>query len=634
VHFTITINCILMNFKFDLLEIKTAIEEKRLILALKFEKFLHKKFKNFLCLLQNFFSHENCSLYLSFFIALVSFFIRSKVDIGYYSAYNIDFADKLGKSLNFKDQYFGFIFLLIPLIKLANFLAINKIIFIDYFFNFLGLLSIFFSHKILKNSQIFSKKITLNLVIISFATSYFWRLETLIYNDFIIEQSFLLILIFLFLSYQIINIEKLDKRNQIRLAIISNLIIALNFKYIIIIISFEIIRFLKIKNFKNFFNFYNVFFVIFFVNYLYLLTLYFPSYFVSLNSQTINQIFIKLFSADILNNFIIYFYFLVIFFFVIKENKYLNNLAILMFSALLLLATDPLDSITKSLFYSLSFPLVFLTIFNLKSLNNLFFKKNWFIIVSILILCFSGAEFDEILNFYLSQKITIIIICFIILYADYSKIFQKISQKIMIFLVFFTFFNHSGKIFRSLFSIRDLNNRYALDYLVNPSSRTDFLYNISQKNLLSQQKIIFLNNKLSDIYPYKNYHNKFSDSEFKYYDIIQINSSKNDLVYYKKTLNNLISQINDNNNLMFLSYNSSNCFVNLLEIYLRNPEFKKIFINNFKYENSFLKNIKVSKTNFEQIQGDLTDQEFEIISQINNENEYFNTNEYEVYVRR
>jgi hypothetical protein len=622
-----------MNFKFDLLEIKTAIEEKRLILALKFEKFLLKKFKNFLNLLKSFFSHENCSLYLSFFIALVSFFIRSKVDIGYYSAYNIDFADKLDKSLSFKDQYFGFIFLLIPLVKSANFLAINKIIFIDYFFNFLGLLSIFFSHKILKNSQIFAKKFTLNLVIISFAISYFWRVETLIYNDFIVEQSFLLILIFLFLSYRFINSEKPKKINQIKLAIISNLIIALNFKYIIIILCFEIIRFLNIKNFKNFFNFYNVFFVIFFVNYLYLLTLYFPSYFANLNSQINSQIFIKLFSADILNNFTVYFYFLLVGFFITKENKYLNNLAILMFSALLILAIEPFDLITKSLFYSLSFPLVFLTLFNLKSLDNLFFIKNWFIIVSILILCFSGAEFDEILNFYLSQKITIIIICFIILCADYSKIFQKISQKIMIFLVFFTFFNHSGKIFRSLFSIRDLNNRYALDYLVNPSSRTDFIYNISQKILLNPQKIILLNNKLSDIYPYKNFHSKFSDSELEYYDIWQINSSKNGSVYYQKTLNNLISQINDNNNFMFLSYNSSNCFVNLLEVYLRNPEFKKIFINNFKYKNSFHKNIKVSKTNFEQIQGDLTDYEFAIISQINNENEYFDTYEFEVYVR-
>ena len=51
-------------------------------------------------------------------------------------------------------------------------------------------------------------------------------------------------------------------------------------------------------------------------------------------------------------------------------------------------------------------------------------------------------------------------------------------------------------------------------------------------------------------------------------------------------------------------------------------------------KNSFFKKIKVSKLNFDQTQENLTNSEFEIISQIKNDNEYFNINEFEVYVRK
>lgn len=244
-----------MNFNFDLLEIKTAIEEKRLIFGLKFEKFLNKNFKNFLNFIYTKIVQENFAFLSGFLVVLISLLIRSRTDIGDYSGYILDYINKLSaeykNSPNFK--FFYQEYSLIFLAKFSDFLGINRIIFFDYLINLLGILSIFVSYKILKNTKNIPHQIYLNLIILAFFISYFLRINALINNDFINKYSINLALIFIFLAYQICEIKNLNKFSQFKLSILAVLMISIDINFIIFVVFFEIFRFLKITNFKNIF---------------------------------------------------------------------------------------------------------------------------------------------------------------------------------------------------------------------------------------------------------------------------------------------------------------------------------------------------------------------------------------------
>jgi len=625
-----------MNFNFDLLEIKTAIEEKRLIFAQKFDKLLQKNFKKFLDFLLNKFFQENFLILISFFIVFVSLLIRSSTDIGYYSAYIID---NFNKPTNFQDNFspFHHLFfkiLIILSIKLAFLLKVNHLIFLDYLINLIGAISIIISYKILKKSGKIPDQITLNLIILSFLISYFWRVNALINNEFINQYSILLALIFIFLSYQISDIEKLNKICQFKASIISFLMVLVDFKFIILVITFEVFRLLKINNFKNIFSWYFLYILSLIFGYLIILATYNYDFFKILKLQINNVSFHRIISNPSIENYALYLNFLIFSYFIVKKNQYFGHFLVLLFVAILIVSQSNNQDIFLTIFYSMAFPAIFLSIFNLKFFDLNFLRKFWFLLITLLILFFSGSEFAEIINFYLSIKLINIFILFLILLIYNYRKLKKFAQNLMIFLISFAFLNHNGMIFRSLFSIRDVNNYQILDYLKSPNSKTDFI-NLSLKKLLDKESnAIWLNVHLSDIYPLLNYLELSNNSLKPNYDLKNPESTKFSSAFYQNSLNDLINQIVNKNNQLFFSFNSDLCSINLLEFYLRDLKFRNLFIQNFMFHDSFNRLIPANIIQLESVKENLSDHEFEIIKQIKNNNLFFTLSEFEIYVRK
>jgi hypothetical protein len=260
--------------------------------------------------------------------------------------------------------------------------------------------------------------------------------------------------------------------------------------------------------------------------------------------------------------------------------------------------------------------------------------KYWFILITLIILFLSGAELGEIINFYLSSQIAIILVFFLIIFGDYSKKIQKISQNIMIFMIIFIFLNHCGLIFRSIFSINDIYNKNIIDFQKTPNQKTNFLVSNYYDFFNNNSKILWLNPHLHDIYPFINYQKITNNSSFFYYDLTKLFFDKSAKNYHEKTLENLIKQMNNSPNSLLLSFNSPPCLINLLEFYLRDERFKKPFIENFKFQNLFIKNISLDLMPTKEIQEHLTDDEFSIVSQVKNTDPSSVFNEFEVYVGR
>jgi hypothetical protein len=166
---------------FDILKIKHEIEEQRLIFGQKLEYFLIKKLNYGKSLVENFLKNKKSAFYGSVFLILLSFFIQSLTDIGNSSAANI-----LGHE---------------SLLKAADFFKINVIIFTQILINFFAIISLIFSFKILERSSLSSNRVVLNLLILSFSTSFFFRNYEFASNDIASLGAIFLIFFYPLFSY-------------------------------------------------------------------------------------------------------------------------------------------------------------------------------------------------------------------------------------------------------------------------------------------------------------------------------------------------------------------------------------------------------------------------------------------------
>ncbi len=165
-------------FKLDLVNLQGNIEEKRLILGQKIERFLLQKLSLLIDFLKNLLAKNLFSACLT--IVLTSIIIRSTRDIG-------------------------------PSSGMILFRYNFSIIYAEILVNLLGICSIYFSYLILKKSEFFKNKILFNLLITSFAIGFFLRVYTLQFGEFITKSSLILALFFPFISYQFIKKNKIEK---------------------------------------------------------------------------------------------------------------------------------------------------------------------------------------------------------------------------------------------------------------------------------------------------------------------------------------------------------------------------------------------------------------------------------------
>ena len=174
---------------FSILEIQKNIEEKRQIYGQKLENFLLNIFNNFLKKSEELLGNKIFCFWLVFLFFSLSIFLRSKLDIGYLSAFEL--ANQNSFSLI---HYFN----LIPL-KIAQISGLNLMLIADHFINLLAIISLIISIKILRKSHLFV--IHQNLIIISFALGFFLQIKAIEYGEFIVENSLFLIVIFPYISY-------------------------------------------------------------------------------------------------------------------------------------------------------------------------------------------------------------------------------------------------------------------------------------------------------------------------------------------------------------------------------------------------------------------------------------------------
>lgn len=198
---------------FDILDIQKNIEEKRQIYGKRLEDFLLSKFRIFLKKSDELLAKRFFCFWLVFLFFSLSIFLRSRLDIGYLSAFEL---------VNNRFSLLHFVNL-IPL-KISKICGFNEMIIADYFINFLVIISLIFSVKILEKSYLSTTH--QNLIIISFALGFFLQIGAIEYGELIVENSLFLILVFPYISYLIKNSHY---KSQIFSALIFAIIIFIVF---------------------------------------------------------------------------------------------------------------------------------------------------------------------------------------------------------------------------------------------------------------------------------------------------------------------------------------------------------------------------------------------------------------------
>jgi len=241
----------------DLLEIQKNIEEKRLILGQKIERFLFRKIKSSIKttsnILQRFFAQPNSTFIVCALIFFASIFIRSSRDIGHDSAAYIAIAQKILQGGKYYHNFFennfplAFYLTIIP-VYLAQIFSVSPIIALEIFVNLCGILAIYFSAKILYKadngcSSNFHQQKTysrsqIQLLIICFCVGYFLRVYTLQFNEYGTKSSYFLALAFPYIAYQITSPN--SRLSQLIIGLFAGLIICLKPHYAMLPAVFEI----------------------------------------------------------------------------------------------------------------------------------------------------------------------------------------------------------------------------------------------------------------------------------------------------------------------------------------------------------------------------------------------------------
>jgi len=162
-------------------------------------------------------------------IFCLSIFLRSIIDIGPDTGVYLDLGKEVAKGhryyYDFFESNFPLSFYIYALqYKISLGLKINPIITAEIFINFLALLSIFYSAKILQRSAIYNNRAHYNLIIISYFLGFFLRSNVIQLGEFGTKSSFLLLCLFPYISFSFERKIALTKSELIQRGILMGLI--------------------------------------------------------------------------------------------------------------------------------------------------------------------------------------------------------------------------------------------------------------------------------------------------------------------------------------------------------------------------------------------------------------------------
>ncbi len=391
--------------RFDLLELQKNIEERRLIMAKKIENFLLQK----LFLVRNFLNKiifaKSCAFFGCFFIIALSLLLQSTRDLGPVSAAYIEITQKMLRGGKYYYNFFenssplSLLITSIPVLA-AKFFNISPLIALQIFVNLIGIFSVFFAYKILSDSELVRNRAIINLLTLAFCCGFFLRVFTLQFNELGTKTSYFLALAFPYIYYHLRAFSSLKKTYQILLGAMAAFIICLKLHYGILVIIFEIEKLLKNRSLKSGFCLRNYVTFTLLIFYTLLLFTCFSSYI-----QVIPEHFqlyskVKYSPIPLFIREDIFPIFLLAFLcrFLFTKNNFLFSLLLVALAAGLILITEMAISYDERvIFYSLTLPFLFSTIFLVAKGDYVDWKRDGILLLMILILPqFAQQEFFAI----------------------------------------------------------------------------------------------------------------------------------------------------------------------------------------------------------------------------------------------
>lgn len=380
-----------MKIPFDILELQKIIEEKRLVYGQKLEKFLLLKLKNS----GNFFWKN-----------FRKFFQNKYSTVAVCSALIL-----CGFARNHNS---------------------SEILIEEIFNYFLGAITLYFCHEILRHNQ--QPRFLRQLLPIAFCFAYFFRIHDSSINQ-ITDDNYLLALIFPYICCRLEN--KSSRAIEIISGILAALIICLDLYFLILILAFEFRT-------KNIFNLRNTLMIALTV----ILCLFAPY---PLQKPELS-----------LNDFIIFkeaifpiILFAILCFGLIEKNKVLQILQIAVFSMASIVILE--NSALVTIFFATALTLICSAIFFILHENKIDWKKNWpFILLAFSLPLFDSAKiFSAALNVCLLWWIILLIkkkinwplyLCAFITIAlasfDVSQKFSWLFSAIMMLIAFRIYAKH------------------------------------------------------------------------------------------------------------------------------------------------------------------------------------------------
>lgn len=347
---------------------------------------------------KNFF-YSKIFLYLSCsLVFLLSLFLRSRLDIGPDTGIYLDLGKKVFLGKKYYYDFFESNFPLPFYFYAAQFFIAQKtnisvIILSEIIINFLALLSIFFSAKILKNSTIYKNQAHFNLIIFAYFLGFFLRPTALQIGEFGTKTSLLLILFYPYLSYSFARDFSLNKKNLISKGILMGLMPCLKIHYLLLILPIEIYQFCRQPAKEFFIAADKLTMALTGALGLFLMVKFTPEYFEFIPSmwpyiyQAYND------KNIFLNNLCLRFALIAqfIFIFLIFSKKRLEEndkiLLLTFFSAALLVSVENIGTIDQlAVFYALATIVVIKFLFDLLNSHKEIFSKNLFTALALLLL--------------------------------------------------------------------------------------------------------------------------------------------------------------------------------------------------------------------------------------------------------
>lgn len=384
---------------FDTLEIQKNIEEKRLILGQRLERFLLQKLLLIVDFFSRVFAARSCAFFGCLMVVAISVLVRSTRDIGHDSAVYLEIAQKMLNGGKYYQDFFennlplSFLLTIIP-VFLAKVFGASPIIFTEIFVNLVGISALYLSAKILDRSDVSKDKTIFNLIIISFAVGFFLRVLTLQYNEFATKSTYFLAFAFPYLAYQFRQESTLRKSDQIFSGLLAAAFFCLKPHYGILAIVFEVKKLWEKKSLKAVFCLRN--YVTFVVLILYLLLLFigFPDYISAISSFSSIYYDSQYFKISLMLKEDLFPIFALIFlcFSLIRKSPSLQIFFLTTLATSLIIILEVMGgSDQRFVLYSLSLPLLVLLMLTIIRNQQIDWKKNWFALLLILL----APQFDQ-----------------------------------------------------------------------------------------------------------------------------------------------------------------------------------------------------------------------------------------------